>query len=161
MSDVAFDLIDALQSPVLTHDISWADCIPKRILDVIPMARMASLMKKEELATYPEVCAFLITRAMIAPMTSEWTDIYCHVSCKVCEEYFHEDHWEKINAKRQLSNYDNLYSLLPLRQHIYNKRRDILKQRMKENKPAPNCKLENIVKKDLITEYKQLEILFQ
>ena len=127
-----FELMDALKSPVLTHAQSWADCIPQRILDIIPIARLKSLMLKEELATYPEVSAFIMTRCMEAPMDNEWTEIYLHVSCKVCEDYFNEDHWKELNAKKELSDYENKYHLLPLRRHIYEKRRQILKQRMKD-----------------------------
>jgi hypothetical protein len=156
---MSFDLIDALQSPILTHDTSWADTIPQRLLKVIPVARMASLAKHEELATLPEVTAFMYTRVAIAPLTGEWFEIYMHVSCKVCEDYFHEDHWQTLEAKKELSIYEQTQFLLPLRHFIYEKRRKALKERMKENKPAPQCKIENI-HIDTKPEYKQLEILF-
>lgn len=53
--DIAFDMIDALNAPLLTFSVSWADSIPKRIKDIIPQARLIALMKREPLATYPEI----------------------------------------------------------------------------------------------------------
>lgn len=160
MTYYSFDLIDALQSPILTHDVSWADTIPERLKKVIPMARMKALMieSEKDLATLPEVLAFMYTRVMIAPLTGEWFEIYMNVSCNVCEEWFHEDHWKTLDAKRELSTYEQTQFLLPLRQFIYERRRKILKERLKENKPAPNCCL--VTNTEKVSEYGQLQLLF-
>lgn len=131
MKDYAFDIIDALESPVLTFSQSWADSIPKRVLDIIPLARMKALMQHEELATYPEVTAYIITRSHEAPMDYEWTDIYTHVSCKVCEEWFGEDHWDDVKAPRELSPW-LMSQLKGLRVHLYEKRRKLLKEKYKQ-----------------------------
>lgn len=129
-SDPVFDLIDALQSPVLTFSQSWADTLPKRLLDIIIMSRMVALMTHEEIATYPEACAYIMTRTMEGPMHGEWVDIYLHVSCTVCEQYWKEDHWDELQAMRTLPEYHtNL--LKELRVRIYEQRRKILKSRLK------------------------------
>jgi len=127
-----FDLMDALRSPVLTHSIAWADTIPERLLKVIPIARLKSLMMKEETATDPETLAFIYTRVLEAPMTREWVDIYTHLGCKVCEEYWKENRWEAVGAPKEISDYDMSYFLKPLKKHIYDKRRKILKEEMKQ-----------------------------
>jgi hypothetical protein len=133
MRDYAFDILDALNAPVITFSWSWADSIPQRVKQIIPQARMVALMKKEEMATYPEVVAYMITRTFEAPMHGEWVDIYMHVSCTVCEQYFNEDHWDELHAPRELQQYD-MSLLNQLRRFIYEKRRKSLKEKLKTEK---------------------------
>jgi len=129
-----FDLVDALQAPVLTFSMSWADTIPKRLIDILPMARMIALMKGEELATYTEVVIYIYTRTLEAPMDSEWVDIYTYVSCTTLQQYFNEDHWKEVGAPVKLSDWLE-FKLRDLRSHIYHKRRDILKMSNREQVP--------------------------
>ena len=124
--DYVFDLIDAFTAPVLTFSKSWADTIPKRMLEIVPLARMKALLKNEELATYAECTIYIYTRTLEAPMDSEWTDIYTHVTCTVLKEWFGEDHWDDIKAPKELSEW-LLSKLNKLRLDIYHKRRDIIK----------------------------------
>lgn len=131
MRDYAFDITDALSAPVLTFSVSWT--IPKRLLEIMPQARMIALIKGEELATYAEVTAYMITRSHEAPLDYEWTDIYTHVSCKVCEEFFNEDHWDEVKAPRELSPW-LVAQLKGLRVHLYEKRRKLLKQQINAEK---------------------------
>ena len=132
ISDCIFDLMDALKSPILTYSQAWADTIPERLLKIIPIARIINLMTKEETATNPEVLAFIYTRTLEAPMSSEWVSIYSHLTCKVCEQYWKEDRWSATETLKELSEYDTNYYLKPLRRFIYEKRRKILKERMKQ-----------------------------
>lgn len=130
--DYVFDIMDALRAPVLTHCQAWADTIPKRLLQIIPTARLASLLMKEQTATDPETLAFIYTRTLEAPMSREWTDIYTYLGCKVCEEYWKEDRWDVVGAPREIEEYDMNYFLKPLKKKIYEKRRQILKDGMKQ-----------------------------
>lgn len=126
-----FDLVDALSAPILTFSQLWADVIPERVLNIIPISRMIALRKAEQLATYEECVVYIYTRSLEAPMDSEWTDIYTHITCKTCEDWFQEDHWDVVKAPRELTDW--LHSKLNnLRHHIYNKRRDILKKRLRD-----------------------------
>lgn len=129
----AFEMMDALKSPVLTHSSMWSDCIPGRLLKVIPLARLAQKKNNNETATDEEAVAFIMTRTMEAPMNSDWTEIYIHLSCKVCERWWQENHWDELQAQKELNDYQRNYLLAPLLRHIYDKRRDILKKRIKES----------------------------
>lgn len=131
--DVVFEIMDALTAPVLTHCELWKDSIPKRLLDAIPMARLIAQMKQEQLATYEEVCAFIMTRTFEAPMDHDWTDIYTHVSCIVCERNWGEDHWDEVKAPRELSEYVKGH-LTHLRKWIYKRRREHVKSKLKADK---------------------------
>lgn len=133
-----FDIMDALTSPILTFSENWADTIPSRLLKQVPMARMFALLKKEELATYLECSIYIYTRTLEAPMDSDWTDIYTHVSCQSLQDCFSEDHWDEVKAPRTLNDWLE-GKLKRLRQHIYIKRREILKRRQREmTLPANN-----------------------
>jgi len=154
-----FNLMDALRSPVLTHDVSWASVIPQRILNVIPLARMKALIANEEMATEPETVAFMMTRVMNAPMDHEWAEIYCYLGCKVCEDYFGQDGWDSVKAKRTLTEYEEKHHLLPLRKWIYERRRKALKEKLKaENyEPIRNDEISK-PKKVKVIEKRQMEL---
>jgi hypothetical protein len=126
-----FDLVDALSAPILTFSHSWADTIPTRIMDIVPLARMKAMMLKEEIATYVECTAYIYTRTLEAPMDSDWVDIYTHITCKTLEEWFGEDRWKEVNAPKELSEWLSS-KLTDLRRWIYKKRREMLKARIKE-----------------------------
>lgn len=126
-----FDIVDALSAPILTFSHSWADTIPKRLLDIIQVARLKALMQQENTATYAECVVYIYTRTLEAPMDSDWTDIYTHVTCRTLQEWFGEDHWNNVKAHKELSNW-LLSKLNDLRCHIYDKRRQILKGRLRE-----------------------------
>jgi len=134
--DFVLTFMDALTAPVLTHSITWKDSIPERLLKVITQARLISFLKKEEIATLPETCAFMMTRTFDGPMNHDWTDIYVFVSCTVCEEYFGENRWECVWDKhkpRELNQYQQKL-LNNLRKWIYERRRNQVKSRIKSQK---------------------------
>lgn len=66
-------------------------------------------------------------------MDHEWADIYTHVSCTVICDWFKEDRFEDVKAPRQLSDYLQR-KLDGLRRHIYEKRREMLKTRLRKEK---------------------------
>lgn len=131
--DFVFDLMDVLSSPVLTFDTSWADLIPARLLKQVTLARIIALRKNECLATYLECVIYIYTRSMEAPMSSEWVDIYTHVSCQTLQDWFGEDHWNETKAPKKLSEW-LMSKLNRLRQFIYERRRKILKERLRDEK---------------------------
>jgi len=144
-SSYIFDIVDALSAPILTFSPLWSDTIPKRMLQIVPLTRMKALMKQEQLATYAECVIYIYTRTLEAPMDSEWTNIYTHVSCKTLEEWFNEDHWKSTIAPKVLSDW-LLSKLNGLRQHIYNKRREILKGRLRSQDHTEKDMLEKETK---------------
>ena len=129
-ADYVFNIVDAITSPILTFSQSWAESIPKRLLEIIPIARMQALMTNTTTATDEECVVYLFTRTMEAPMDREWVDIYLHVSCGIIQRWFSEDHWDDVQAPRSLSEWLK-GKLRGLSNHIYKKRREILKSRLK------------------------------
>lgn len=131
-----FDIMDALLAPILTFSEAWADTIPKRLLNIIKVARIIALKNNEQLATFPECSVYIYTRTLESPMHGDWTDIYTHVSCKVCQDWFNEDHWEEVKAPKTLTDWQ-LSKLNQLRRHLYERRRLLLKKDYKTEKSIP------------------------
>jgi hypothetical protein len=144
--------MDALTAPVITFSQAWADTIPKRLLDEIPLARLISLITGEQKATIPETVAYIMTRTLESPMNHDWVEIYIHVSCQMCEQYWKENHWDKMQATRNLNDYQKRL-LEDLRCWIYNKRREVVKSRMKSYE-----KEEKAIKEPVFIEAKQLTL---
>lgn len=136
-SDFSFDLLDALQAPVLTFTQMWADTIPQRLLDKVPFARLIMLRKNVDYCSLLEALIYIYTRTFESPMGTDWVNIYTNISCKVLQQYFNEDHWEEIQAPKNLNNYEKQL-LMELRRWIYSKRRKILKERLKKDKKENN-----------------------
>lgn len=136
-----FDILDAVSAPILTFSHWWADTIPHRMLQNIPLARILALRNRQHLATEEECAVYIYTRTLDAPMDQDWTEIYCHLCCKVLQKWFHEDHWKEMAAPSQLTELQ-IGKLHRLRNHLYQKRREILKASVKAeqkesgNKPA-------------------------
>ena len=128
---MVFDLMDALRSPILTHSQSWADTIPKRLIEKVPFARLIMLKKQVDYCSLLEAVIHIYTRTLTAPISHEWTEIYLNITCKVMQQYFNEDHWGKLKVKKDLNDYEKGL-LMDLRRWIYRKRREILKQRLKK-----------------------------
>ena len=148
------DMMDSLTAPILTFSQAWADTIPERLLKVIPQARLVASLLKEELATYPEACAYIMTRTSEAPMDDHWTNIYLHVSCSVCEQYWKEDHWEQLEAKRELEGYEKGL-LTQLRKRIYDRRRIIVKERIRASEREEKAQIQHTA---IVVQQQQLSL---
>lgn len=147
--DYIFEILDALSAPMLTFSQLWVGAIPQRLLDIIKLSRMCALKKGEQLATYPECVIYLYTCALEAPMDSDWTDIYVHLTCQTLADWFNEDHWDEVKTPKQLSEW-LAGKLIGLRRHIYNKRREILKQRLKSEEKIQADNIQSEVPKPVI-----------
>jgi len=135
--DFVFHFMDILAAPIITHAQTWADCIPVRLIQAIRMERLFQGIKKLEYAGDAECVAFIMTRTFESPMDHDWTEIYCHLSCKVAEQHWNENHWTEVKAQTELTDYQVNYLLKPLRYWIYKKRREVVKDRMKAMPAEP------------------------
>lgn len=148
-SDFVFDMMDCLTSPIIVHDSAWRDCIPKDVITNIPMARMIAVMAKEEMATIPEVVAYLMPRTFDAPMPYGWTNIYTWCGMQYVSRYKNKEQLEPMKgiAPEKLTSNEKR-DLDHLRRWIYDRRRKALKQRMKSSEKPKS-----------ITESKQVKLL--
>jgi len=124
-----FDIMDALQSPIIVYPSSWKDTIPRRIFDEILTARMISLMKNQRTATIPEVVAYMYPSSLEFPLNHHWTNIYLWVCDKYMQD-FHGFNKEQTDlAPENLDDYE-MGMLNRLRLWIYEKRRQALRKRI-------------------------------
>jgi len=111
---------------------------------------LANLIQDKQIASDPEVVVFIYTRIFEAPITREWVDIYTHICCKVLEQYFGEDQWENVDAPRTISDYEKGYYLKPLQEWIYQRRRKVLKERMKAEAKTPEPVVNTVSEAEVI-----------
>lgn len=151
-----FHFMDVLSAPILTFSQSWADSIPARLKHIILPERLLYAMQDKELAGDAECVAYIMTRTYESPMSSDWVDIYTHLSCKVAQEHWNQDCWESVSAPKELTDYQKNYLLLPLRKWIYERRRKALKERMKKEVPQKETK--EMATPIMETKYEQLTL---
>jgi len=86
------DLIGALTDPIIVWPGGWADTIPETLKGDITIYRLGQLMKGEEgVATWPEVCAYLMTVTLERPVSSEWVRIYMYAMTQYKGDTMPED----------------------------------------------------------------------
>lgn len=80
------DLVHAIQGPIIVFSESWP--IPETLKKDVTMARLLKMLKDKEpgLVTDLESVAYMYSRAMVAPMGSEWTNIYLYAAGKMLKE---------------------------------------------------------------------------
>jgi hypothetical protein len=76
------------RNALVVGDMAWADSLPEWLLEEIRQERMilglAALGNPEiDKVGDAEVTAYLMTASMRAPLTSEYTTIYCSLSAKL------------------------------------------------------------------------------
>lgn len=128
---VIFDVMEAMQAPIITCGPQWTDTIPQKVKDNVRLARIIALMKNEELATLEECVVYLSSCSLQAPMDYEWTKIYLHIGYKTMENELDEILWKEMEPPKELDEW--LQSKLEwLRHELYAKRRKDFKKRLKE-----------------------------
>ena len=134
-----FEMMDMLTAPIITYSTSWAEAIPPKLKQDIKMSRLIGALKKEELATIPETVAYIITRTYEAPLCSEWTNIYLWCSSEYLKQFRDktDEDLKEIQPPKNLSEYEQTL-LKRLRVWIYEKRREAVKQQLKQNGQEAN-----------------------
>lgn len=122
------DMMDMLSAPIITYAPQWwAGGVPMKLAPKIQMDRMMyALMKKKE-ATDSEVVGYLNTAASEFPLNHDWYEIYMDCFTKV----FPEMGAEVDPEHRPLSDYRKTHLLQPLKDWLYKKRREIMKERVR------------------------------
>lgn len=133
VDNFTFDLTDCLRSPIITHSSLWANTLPKDVLDKVTPERLIALLSKEQKATISEIVLYLYTASLEAPLSYEWAEIYTWCGLQFARKYRNEETIKQMMqiAPDKLSNY-NTSKLESLRTWIYNKRRKVLKGKLKK-----------------------------
>lgn len=128
-SSYAFDLQDVMSSPIITWPSPWQSLIPHHVKENITLARMAALIKGEEIATIPEVVAYIMPRSSDAPLSRDWSNIYLFVSRTYMITYRGTNPEVLDFAPAEIDDYERGL-LIRLRRWIYVRRRKALKEKL-------------------------------
>ncbi|MEO1485693.1 MAG: hypothetical protein AAFU57_08100 [Bacteroidota bacterium] len=133
-SDFVLDMMDCLTSPIIVFKSAWMDMVPEDVIRNIPLSRMVALRKGEQMATVIEVLAYLMPRSFEAPMRYEWANIYTWCGLQYALQYNNKRMAEAMKkiAPEKLTR-DEQREMDHLRRRIYDKRRKVLKERMKHS----------------------------
>jgi hypothetical protein len=123
------DTMDMLSAPIITYAPQWwQGGVPMKLEPKIKMDRMMYAMMKKEEATDSEVVGYLNTAASEFPLHHDWYEIYMDCFTKVFPEM-----GKQIDPEhRPLSEYRRTHLLNPLKKWLYKKRREIMKQRVRQ-----------------------------
>lgn len=133
--DFILDIIDPISAPVISYPSPWMDSLPKELINNITLARFLSVLKKEYKASFAEVVAYLMPRTLDAPMSHDWSEIYLWAGLQYTKVFGSEIAKKNIReiAVKELDSHQ--YKLLDdLRYWLYNKRRQVVKARLKASK---------------------------
>jgi len=115
------------KNALVVGDMAWADSIPGWILEEIKRERiiigLLALSNPEiEKVGDAEVVAYLMTASMRAPLTSEYTTVYCYLAAKLMAARSKElDPEMRQYLERGLSEWEQ-HELKELRHMIYEQR---------------------------------------
>lgn len=121
-----FDIVDALQAPIISYPSPWNADMPERVLQDIPAGRLVALAKGEQLATIPECVAYIMPACLEFPLNSDWAEIFLYVCTMYLKDF---RHMEVPNDIKVDELDDHRTSMLnKLRRFLYDRRRKHLKE---------------------------------
>ena len=123
------DAVGALMDPIIVWP-GYEDSVPSKLREDITLHRLIQNLKGETgLASWPEVCAYLMTASLAHPFPREWVEIYEYAFA----QYVGRD---KIPVgglaylKTELDEQQKRY-LQRFRQWLWNARRQVTRNRIK------------------------------
>ena len=119
-------LAGCFTEPLVVCPGGWADSLPEWLRKAVVEERMIALLQavrenREPTGTEAEACAYLYTAGLVAPMDSDWTEIYLYVASQVMARHRKAEVPDDIKVEG-LSNYRKGL-LADLRGRIYRCRR--------------------------------------
>ena len=127
----------ALADPIIVYDQSWGETLPGWLKGEIKTQRLIQLMKGEEgIATDAEALAYVSNASLVAPMQSEWADIYMYLFTKVMGDKAPDD-----LRKESLDDY-KMGELEHLKRWIYRQRVKAREERLKAEKRVARAEAE-------------------
>ena len=78
------DLVGTFTDPIIVYPGGWGDTLPDWLKEAITLERLETNIKaskgEEPAGTDAEVCAYLYTAGLTAPMDHDWSQIYLYVA---------------------------------------------------------------------------------
>ena len=144
------DLVGVFTDPIIAFPGAWKDDIPDWLKEAITLERltmnMRALKGAEMTGTDAEALAYMMPRAMEAPLDHDWTRIYLYLATTVMKRHKQTDVPDDIKVESLDS--DQVRELNRLKEWIYKKRiqvrleRDRAERRQKREEEAARRKAE-------------------
>lgn len=122
---IAAELAGCFTDPIVCHPGGWGDTLPGWIKHAIALERLIAMKQGLATGTDAEIVAYLFTANLVAPVDSDYADIFFYVTTKTMER------WKNLPgcagfmpadlAVRELSQYQ-LGELADLKRKIYDRR---------------------------------------
>jgi len=85
------DLVGTFTDPIIIYPGGWGDTLPDWLKEAITLERLETNVKaskgEEPAGMDAEVCAYLYTAGLTAPMNHDWNQIYLYVSTKTYSKH--------------------------------------------------------------------------
>ncbi len=125
------DIAGVFTDPIIVHPGGWGDTLPDWLKEAITLERLTenvrSLRGEPMTGTDAEACAYLYTAGLVAPLDSDWADIYLYISTQVLRRHHRGDVPADI-ATDELHSY-RMGKLLDLKRWIFNCRTQMRQER--------------------------------
>ena len=125
------NIVGVFTDPTIVYPGGWGDTLPDWLKQAITLERLTmnvrSLSGETMTGTDAEACAYLYTAGLIAPMDSDWAEIYLYITTQVYR-YHKKGDMPADTAIETLSNY-RMGQLLDLKRWIFDRRSKIRQER--------------------------------
>jgi len=118
------ELVGVFSDPIIVMPGGWGEDLPEWIRPAITQGRLIAniegIRTGEMKACDAEVCAYLFTASLTAPMDSDWTQIYLYIAGKAMAQ------WKKVEMPKDIKveelTRNQMDDLNRLKAWIYRKR---------------------------------------
>lgn len=126
----AESMVGCLTGPIIVWP-GYEDCVPEKLKEDITMYRLLMEATEPGLATWPEVCAYMMTFSLAHPPTRDFVELYEYAFAKYMGENKVPIPTGSLKSyKAELSLYQE-QELLRLRRWLWNKRQQVVKDRLR------------------------------
>jgi hypothetical protein len=123
------DMVGALTDPIIVYEPGWG--VPEKLKGEIKLARLAQLIKHEEgVATDVEAMAYLSNASLVAPMRTEWANVYMYLFTRWMGDKTPED-----LRKEEITDYETGL-LLEFKRWLWRQRVKVRKERRRQKRAA-------------------------
>ena len=135
------DLVWAISGPILVMPTMEDIPIPQDVLARIKIERLVEVMKNSKQASDVEAMWYISTASLLAPLDSHWTNVYMYLTRK----FLLTENKELPNFLKEdisLDKYMEERPLSRLKEWLYKKSKEALKQKLKEEVKRDRIKVQ-------------------
>ena len=133
------ELAEVFCDPIVVMPGGWGDTLPEWLRKSIALERLEAITKPDQegqiTGTDAEVCAYLYTASLVAPLDSDWTEIFLYLATKTVSRWRKTEIPEDISTKK-ISDYHQ-HLLDQFKRRIYERRIKARVERRRAERRSP------------------------